>query len=134
MEMISFSPLIIIDGAHNLDGAISLKESLELYFPRRKMILILGVLKDKEPKSLMEVLMKNTKKTLFITPNDPRALKAEELKSWSHVKESSEVVGSMDKAVDMALSLCEEEDLIIAAGSLYTIAEYMKMFRKSLHK
>lgn len=132
MEIISFSPLILIDGAHNLDGAISLKESIELYFPKRKIILIIGVLKDKEPRPLVEVLIKNTKKTLFITPNDERALQAEELKSWTQGTESSEAVGSIERAINMSLSLYEEGDLIIAAGSLYTIAELKKHFKKSL--
>lgn len=132
LERISKDPLIFMDGAHNLDGAISLKESLALYYPHRSIILLLGVLKDKDPEALIRVLTKDVKKAYFITPNDARGLKAQELSLMIKEKCDSEALDSMEDAVEKALHLYTENDVIIVAGSLYTLADFKKIFERLL--
>ena len=48
MEIVSQKPLVIIDGAHNYDGARCLRQALEEYFPGRSSIMVIGMLGDKE--------------------------------------------------------------------------------------
>ncbi len=132
MEIISKEPLIFIDGAHNMDGAISLKESLALYYPNRSLILLLGVLKDKDPEVLVQVLTQGVKMVYFITPNDPRGLKAQELKAMMNSSCPAEVVDSMEEAVEKALRLYTRGDLIFTAGSLYTIGDFKTLFLSQL--
>ncbi len=132
LEMISENPLIFIDGAHNMAGAISLKESLELYYPKRSIILLMGVLKDKDPEILLKVMTQNIKKAYFITPQDPRGMLATDLQAIANQDFNTEAVSSMKEAVEKALNLYTENDLILAAGSLYTIADFKSIFTSTL--
>jgi len=47
LEEVSSSPRVVLDGAHNPDGARALKESLEREFPFQRLIVLLGIMKDK---------------------------------------------------------------------------------------
>ena len=53
IEKIKDNPIFIIDGAHNEDGARSLSKALEKHFKGKKMILLIGMLKDKDIDSVL---------------------------------------------------------------------------------
>lgn len=132
MEVIQEEPLVIIDGAHNMDGAINLRESMEFYFPGRKIILILGILKDKDVDAISHVLSSNTKKTICITPDYYRAMEARELMSLMDSSVDLVQAVSFPEAVDLALKAYERGDVILASGSLYTISDMERAFRERL--
>ncbi|MFH5835943.1 bifunctional folylpolyglutamate synthase/dihydrofolate synthase [Proteiniclasticum sp. C24MP] len=130
MEVISEKPLLIIDGAHNMDGAINLKESLAFYFPGKSVILLLGMLRDKDVETVTKVLSRNTKKVVCFTPDDFRALEAERLLPLLHEGAVGETADSFQDAIEKALDAYEEGDLILCAGSLYTIGDMEHAFKK----
>lgn len=132
MEVIHEEPFVIIDGAHNMDGAVNLRESLEFYFPEKRIILILGILKDKDVGSVSTVLSRNTRKTICITPDYYRAMDAEELASLLGSDTDTEYAASFEDAVDKALTIYEKGDIILSSGSLYTISHMEQAFRKRL--
>ena len=132
MEVIQEEPLVIIDGAHNMDGAINLRESMEFYFPGRKIILILGILKDKDVDAISQVLSRNTRKTICITPDYYRAMDARELMSLMDASVDLVQAASFPEAVDLALNAYERGDVILASGSLYTISDMERAFRGRL--
>lgn len=47
---------IIIDGAHNSNGALALRESLDFYYPNMKRRFVFGCLKNKDYSKMMEIL------------------------------------------------------------------------------
>lgn len=47
---------LLIDGAHNPNGALALRESLDLYFPDKRRRFVFGCLKTKDYKKMMEIL------------------------------------------------------------------------------
>lgn len=49
-------PTFIIDGAHNEDAARKLRESVEMYFPGRRLLCIMGVFKDKEYDKMAQIM------------------------------------------------------------------------------
>lgn len=132
MEVVSRDPLVIIDGAHNLDGAVNLRESLDFHFPGRPVILILGMLKDKDITSTAKILARHTKSVLLITPQDVRGMDAAMLKGYLEPSVDSLICCSSEHAVEEALSRAEEGDLILCAGSLYTIQELHPKFLTAL--
>lgn len=75
-EVVDQKPLLIRDGAHNIDGVTALKESLEKHFTNRHFIFIIGVLKDKEYEKMMAVLCPLADKVYTITPEGERGLLA----------------------------------------------------------
>ena len=66
-------PYLIADGAHNPDAAARLSEALDVYLKGKKVILILGILKDKEYDKILRDRLDafrkqtKTKKALHIT-------------------------------------------------------------------
>lgn len=133
MEVLCEDPLVIIDGAHNLDGAINLKESMAFYFRNRRIILILGMLRDKDVDSVSTVLSMGTKKVILVTPNDFRAMHAKDLFQLLGAQREMETSASFKDAADQALKAYEEGDVILSAGSLYTIGDVKKAFYQRLN-
>ena len=56
LEVMKKSPLLVIDGAHNIQGIIKLKENIEKYFKYKNIYLILGILADKDVEEMIKVI------------------------------------------------------------------------------
>ena len=80
-EVIGEQPLFIIDGAHNEDAALQLSASVEKYFTNIPITYIIGVLADKEHKKVLEAMLPYAGAVFTVTPDNPRAMRAEELGS-----------------------------------------------------
>lgn len=126
-EKISRSPDIYIDGAHNRDAAISLRESIELYFTNRRLIFMIGVLADKDYKSIIRILAPLADVIITLTPDNPRALAsdrlADEARAYcSKVIDERNVEGAIERAYKEAGS----DDIILAFGSLSFLGSLVK--------
>lgn len=118
-EVISNKPTIIIDGAHNEDAARTLKESIEIYFTNQKLIYIIGVLADKDYKSILKLTAPLADRIFTLTPDNVRALSSGDLANeaagfCNNVCDA----GNVEQAVKLALAEAEEKDIILAFGSL----------------
>lgn len=78
-EVISEDPLVIIDGAHNEAGAQALQETMAQHFAGKKILLVAGILADKEIDSIVKFLTKITDHIIVTEPDNPRKLAAEKL-------------------------------------------------------
>lgn len=118
--VIGKKPCFVIDGAHNEDAAGRLAESIEFYFTNRRIIYIIGVLKDKEYEKIIRLTASLAEHIITVTPPDnPRALPAYELaKEVALVHPKVTAVDSLEEAVEMSALLAGKEDVIIAFGSL----------------
>lgn len=124
-EVLSQSPMIILDGAHNPNGIEALKNALETHLNGTKSICIMGMLADKDSKSSVKIL-KEMFSTVFTVPVDnPRSLSAQELKAeCSNYFENVISCESPFEAFDKALTLSKIQSLpIIICGSLYLAGE-----------
>ena len=121
-------PLFIMDGAHNRDGAQMLKASIEQYFDGKRIIAICGMFRDKEYEEVLVLIAPYLSKLIAIeTPGNPRALPKEELaqtaKRYLTDVECAETVAD---AVQTAFTQTNEEDVIVAFGSLSFLGELTK--------
>ena len=80
-EIIREQPLFLLDGAHNEDAALKLKTSVENYFTNIPITYIIGVLADKEHKKVLEAMLPYAGAVFTVTPDNPRAMRAQELAS-----------------------------------------------------
>ena len=76
----SKSPDIFIDGAHNEEAALSLQESIQIYFTNHRLIFMIGVLADKDHRSMLR-FGPMADAIITLTPDNPRALSSEILAS-----------------------------------------------------
>ncbi len=115
-------PVFIIDGAHNEEAAYRLKESLQHDFPGKKLILILGVFKDKDYETISRTLGPLASQVYTVDlPNKERSLSAKALaesveKYSSQVKAEPSIGEAVADAMEAAKS--KESSVIVACGSL----------------
>ena len=133
LEIMSNSPYVVIDGAHNIQGITQLDKNIKKYFEYKDMYLILGILADKDVEDMVKVITPKAKKVFTVTPNSMRAETAEEL--MNEVKkynESCEAYNDYKNAFEDALKLCKKDDLLLISGSLYMIGEMREIIKKIL--
>lgn len=122
-------PLFIVDGAHNEDAAGKLANSIEFYFTNKRIIYIMGMLKDKECDKVISLTCKYADQIITVTPpENPRALPAYELaKAAARVHSKVTAVDSLEEAVEMSRLLAGKDDVIIAFGSLSYLGRLMRI-------
>jgi dihydrofolate synthase/folylpolyglutamate synthase len=129
LEMVSSSPRVILDGAHNPAGALALKESLEKEFQYQHLILLVGIMKDKDSRSMLHLLAPLAEHIILTRPHTDRATPPLLLrKALGENGKRTEIEEDLKKAIDRGLSLTREEDLLCITGSLYTVGEARSYF------
>lgn len=130
--VISKKPTVIMDGAHNPGAARELEHSLKLYFPGKHIWYIFGMFRDKDYKQVIEITAPLAEHIITVqTPDNPRALPAEELKeAVARVNPSVEASQSISQAVEKTLGEAGPEDVVIIFGSLSFLGEAERNVKK----
>lgn len=131
-ELISKSPVVIYDGAHNPEGIESACESIRNYFSGNKVFILSGVMKDKDYNYIASMLSEVSVRAFTVTPDNPRALDAKE---YAEVLRNhgvnAEAFGSVGNAIRSAYNEARASGTpLVCLGSLYMYAELMSEFRK----
>lgn len=124
LEVIGKNPLVLIDAAHNVDGAKTLSEALKNVFQYGKLIFVLGMLADKEREKVLALLGPLADKIVVTKPNNPRAGEWREVADIA--KEYTDqvyLIEDIEEAVEKGLSLAGDQDLLCITGSFYMVAE-----------
>lgn len=119
-EVLSHAPLVIFDGAHNMNGVGRLKENIEKYFPGRKLVMLMGVMADKAHGPMLDMMMPLCKRLYTVTPNNPRALPAESLAKEARERGmSAKAVSLTEPELQTVLESLDKTDVLLMMGSLY---------------
>ncbi len=131
-SVIGRKPFFLVDGAHNEDAAKKLAESIEFYFTNKRIIYIIGVLRDKEYEKIIALTHNYADQILAVaTPNQARTLSAYELATQiARLHPKVTAVDSLEEAVELAYLLAGKEDVIIAFGSLSFMGQIMNIVKK----
>lgn len=142
-ELIGKRPLFVIDGAHNEGAAERLAQSIRFYFADKRIIYIIGILKDKEYDKILRLTAPFAAHIITMTPpHHTRALSGYELaREAEKYHNSVTVADSVQEAVEMAYLLAgEDKDTVIIAfgslsilGGLIQIVEHRDMIRRDSH-
>ncbi len=129
-EQINDDPVIILDGAHNPDAAVKLRETIESELDGYKIVFVMGVFADKEYEKEVATLADKAYMIITVqTPGNKRALPAEKLAECAgRYCERTETFETIKEAYERAVSAANDIDgdaAIIACGSL----SYLKEFR-----
>lgn len=125
LEIVGEHPWMLLDGAHNPDAAVKLAQSLQKYFTNKKIVYIMGVLGDKDYKKVLSYLCPQGKAFFTITPNNARALPAEQLKCAieevlleKSISNPVQAMDSIEEALRKAREVAGKDGVIVACGSL----------------
>ncbi|OPL08983.1 MAG: hypothetical protein AVO33_08730 [delta proteobacterium ML8_F1] len=129
MEIIGRRPLVIIDGAHNQQGAQSLAKTLGSLFRGKRIIGLIGILADKDVRSILDPVMPLLDEVVLTEPHSPRRMSHGELAGIvAGYGIPQEGYAGIDEAFIAAKNKAGKEDVVIAFGSLYMIGEVRSLF------
>lgn len=135
LEVLGKHPLFVLDGAHNEDAARRLAASIETYFKNKRIVYIMGVLKDKEYEKVLALTAKYAEHILTITPPDnPRGLDALELAKAArayHPQVSN--LSSLEEAVEVSHLLADKDTVILCFGSLSYLGAIKKIYENRMN-
>jgi dihydrofolate synthase/folylpolyglutamate synthase len=123
LEIVGHDPLLVLDGAKNLEGAEHSAAAVLEEFGARSLILVVGMLQGKDPETMLRALgAGRSRLVVACPPPSPRAqsagtLVAAALRLGAHAVEAESVAEALQVAIDAA----GPDDLILVTGSLYTV-------------
>lgn len=124
LEVLGAHPTVLLDGAHNPSGVESLSAAVRQYLPGGPRIAILGMLRDKDYETAVRPLATLFSRILTVTPDNPRALPAEELAMMLR-RMGGRATPCIDceAAVREACAMAGTDGAVVVGGSLYLAAQ-----------
>ena len=130
-QVLGKDPCFIADGAHNWQGAVRLRETLQFYFTNRRIIYIIGVLRDKDQDKILQELCPLASQVLTIPTKGERGLSSYELAvKAKEYHDNVSALDSVQEAVELAYLLADKDTVITAFGSLSYLGELIKVVEK----
>lgn len=129
-EVARVEPPVIFDSAHNQDSFEKLRETLEEYFPDKKVYLIFGASEDKNIPGMFAEMKPKIKKIIITRADHPRALSVEQISSLADQAGAEwEALVPVKDALRRALELSSKDgSIVLSAGSMFVTAEVMREF------
>ena len=124
LEVVGRSPTVLLDGAHNAAGAEALAAALaEDFAAARRIVVVLGCLRGRRASDLLGPLDRGrVAAVVACRPPSPRAQDpAEVVEEAAALGFAAEDGGSPAEALERALELAAEDDLVLVTGSLYVV-------------
>lgn len=124
MEIISRSPVIMLDGGHNPECAAALENVLVRFAGDKNITVLIGMMADKDTKDYLAAILPHCKTAVFTKPSNPRAEDENEL-----LREGEcfcrDVVSVKDPkdAYKKAGSLVKNGDMLLVCGSFYLLSD-----------
>ncbi len=124
LELVATEPRVILDGAHNPAAAATLAQALRQVLTYHRLILVLGIMADKDIRGILRRLLPLADVVIFSRPRYDRAAPPEHLQSLAEdLPPQTLVIDDLEAAIQTAKTLAQQDDLIVVTGSLFTIGE-----------
>ena len=128
MQLLRSNPTVIVDGAHNLQGVETFVNNLRQLFPDRKLLMVVSILADKDYRHMLRAFAPLAK-CFYISKNTSD--RAAEIDAQTKVVKALgcdyKTAPSVKEAYQLAMSDASPDDVVIGAGSLYTVAEIISL-------
>lgn len=125
LERIEKNQPVILDGGHNPQGALAMKDFLADYFPGQKVNFLFAMFKDKNIEETISILMPYAQSFACLTANHPRALEKEKLVSLiRQAGGEARAFSSLSEAIE---ALWQRKEPMIIFGSLVLAAETLTL-------
>ncbi len=122
---------ILFDGAHNLNGMLALKKSLDRYYPDSEKIFVSAFMKDKDIKESLSIFSGETFYFVSVVHNE----RSETPENLCRIGKESGVLAIAFSDLEKAISAAEQTGkLIVVCGSLYLYQDLHKILEKNKKK
>ena len=119
-EMLADKPLVLLDGAHNLQGIEALADTVKSGLAGRRLAVVMGMLSDKQYDECIGIMARLADKLFAVKTDNARTLDAEEVAEVAKAHGSdAQAYEDMEEAVRAALEFCGMDGAVVICGSLY---------------
>lgn len=126
-QVLRQNPLVLLDGAHNPDGAAALAKTLQSFLQGEKAVGICGVMSDKAATDLRDEIAPYLTTLVAVTPNSPRSLEAEELAKLFEGTCQTKTALVNEELIAYIKSQTEP---VVIFGSLYLAGEILALWEE----
>ena len=113
---------VLMDGAHNAQGVTAFADFVSAYLKDRRKVLLTGVLKEKLSDEMLSRLAGTANEAVTVTPDSPRAMRADELAELLAQKGTqTRAANNLKEGLRQAKELAGNDGVVLATGSLYFI-------------
>ncbi|MBS3778445.1 MAG: hypothetical protein KGY50_04040, partial [Candidatus Thermoplasmatota archaeon] len=136
MQILQNNPLILVDGAHNPDAmkvSVDSIKKLKKMFLYKRVIVIFGVMKDKNISGILNILLPFANILIVTQPKQKRTASSGNVAQLiSTLDPSKKIVETktVNEAYKKAIEIAGKKDLIFGTGSLFTVGELIQIFMK----
>jgi len=135
LQVVSRDPLLILDGAHNPGAIRYLSEAIRGGFRYKRLILVLGIMADKDVATILRGIVPMANHVVFTRPEYYRAAAPETLMQQAlPLGKPGEIQPTLAKAIEKAKRMADRKDLILVTGSLFTVGEAMAILDPEKYK
>lgn len=132
-ERVNDQPLVVLDGAHNIDAVNEIKKLLTKDFALNEIYIIIGILSDKDYMDMLNILgsIKNVHLVLtkFEAYGSRQSVDVDEISGQINAQNSVSVIDDWKKAIAQTVGEMSEDEMILITGSLYFISDVRKLFK-----
>ena len=132
-EIMQRNPLIVIDAAHNPDGArVATQTLLEGYGDGRSRILVIGLLRGRDIGQMLDEFdAQSAEVVICCTADSPRAFSAGEIAEVARAKGiDAEVIPEIADALERAQVVAEADNVIFVGGTIYVVGRARSILRR----
>ncbi len=129
IEVVSDSPLVLLDGAHNPQAAQALANTLRELLPARKIHVLIGMSSDKDSEAVAQILGPLATSVTCTSSRNPRALDAAVLANRFRPYASDiHVIADPADASTCVLNAMEPADVLLVTGSFFLVGAMRNSF------
>ncbi|WP_245570072.1 bifunctional folylpolyglutamate synthase/dihydrofolate synthase [Lacticigenium naphthae] len=131
LEKVCEEPLVLLDGAHNLQGVEMLRENADVLFPDQVLHFLIGTMEDKEYEKMIALMEGKAKSLLFLAPKSERAFDAEAVERLVE-KEGikSRFFKTPAEGAQYIRTQIPKDEVCMVFGSLYLVGDMRSEFLK----
>jgi len=124
LELVCETPLVMLDGAHNLAAAKQLAHHLATHFNNREITMVIGILDDKPYQAMLRLLLPRATRLIITRAKINRALPPEKIAAVARTLVTDiRIIPDVGSALRYAMQTAAPQSLTLVAGSLYVVGE-----------
>ncbi|WP_130178836.1 folylpolyglutamate synthase/dihydrofolate synthase family protein [Cryobacterium sp. SO1] len=128
LQLIGIEPTVLVDAAHNPHGALALSAALESYFDFDEIVVVLGILEDKDAAGIIEALRPAVARFHVTQSHSERAIPVDDLADLvaEHVGDADTFrFGDLAQALDAARGWAQDapKRAVLVAGSITLVGD-----------
>ena len=129
IEVISESPLIVLDTAHTVSSMKILRESIKENFSFKKLIVVIGLSADKDIEGILKEIAFVADDLILTRTGNPREAEPEKMAVTAKrfYRKNPMVIEDIDEALKEAKRIAEKDDLICITGSFFLAGKLKKL-------